>query len=93
MPDKKSIPALEDFIAHSIRVRVNRYINERGMTKLEFARRTHIAAPTINRLTNYDVMPSLRSVIMLSLVMGVSVDKLCGVDMIRERMCGNGNGR
>lgn len=91
MPDKK--PTIEDFIAHSIRVKVNRYIDAHGITKLEFARRTHIAAPTINHLTNYDTMPSLRSVIMLSLVMGVSVDRLCGADMIRERMRNNGSGR
>ena len=93
MPDKKAIPALEDFISRSIRVRVNSYLNSRNMTKAELAKRTRIAPATINRLTSHDTMPSLRAVIMLSLVMGVSVDKLCGVDMIRERMKSNGNGR
>lgn len=93
MVGKKTIPAIEDFIGHAVRVRTNSYIDHHGLTKFHLAKQARIAPATINRITNCDVMPSLRSVIMLSLVMGVSVDWLCGLDLIRERISNGQNAR
>lgn len=57
---------------------IKKIIDESGMTKKEIAEKTYLTESAISRYINKKRVPSVKAVVNLSVVLGVSIKELIG---------------
>lgn len=86
MRNDETMKRIDRFVGGAVRIRVKSYIKSHDTNRNVLAMKANILPSTLTHMMNTERLPHLRTVVLLSLATGMSLDELCGMRELREQM-------